>query len=355
MKRLGDIYEETFSIPNLVAADNRARKGKSGQDGVRRHDKQRGCNIIMLHNVLMERAYSTSTYTHFVKNDPKPRKISALPFYPDRIVQHAAMIPLAPMFVSTFTRDTYSCIPGRGIHACSYGIRAALKDIAGTRYCLKLDIRQFYPSIDHDILKVLLRRKIKDGDMLRLLDEIIDSAPGVPIGNYLSQYFANFYLSYFDHWLKEGMGVRYYFRYADDMIVLAPDKNYLHRLFIAIEWYLGAVLKLIVKNDHRVFPVWLGIDMVGYVHFHTHVLLRPSIKKSFARAMAKRPNRKSVDSYSGWAKHADTINLLNKILKPYEEIQRARHQIENPERRKNGQEINFREENKNIGLSCGGK
>lgn len=343
MKRLGNIYEETFSIPNLIAADNRARKRKSRQKGVRIHDQRRGCNIIALHNVLMERAYVTSTYKHFILHDPKERKISALPFYPDRIVHHAVMAPLGPLFVSAFTRDTYSCIPGRGIHACSSAIRKALKDVEGTQYCLKLDIQKFYPSIGHDLLKALLRRKIKDQDLLNLLDEIIDSAPGVPIGNYLSQYFANFYLAYFDHWLKETMGIKYYFRYADDMVILAADKNYLHRLFIGIEWYLGNELRLTVKNDHRVFPVRMGVDVVGYKHFHTHVLLRKSIKKSFARVMAKRPNRASLASYMGWAKHANTKNLLTKLLKTYDQFQRPRDKVENPERAENNQRRDFRQ------------
>jgi RNA-directed DNA polymerase len=84
-----------------------------------------------------------------------------------------------------------------------------------------LDIKKFYPNIDHQILKQLLRRKFKDEDLLWLLDEIIDSAPGLPIGNYLSQYFANFYLTYFDHWIKEVKGVEYYFRYADDLVILS--------------------------------------------------------------------------------------------------------------------------------------
>src|SRR6185436_15260850 len=107
----------------------------------------------------------------------------------------------------------------------SFALREALKDVPSTKYCLKLDIKKFYPSVDHDILKQLLRRKFKDPDLLWLLDEIIDSADGLPIGNYLSQYFANFYLTYFDHWLKEEERIGPYFRYADDLVFLSPDKE----------------------------------------------------------------------------------------------------------------------------------
>lgn len=115
------------------------------------------------------------------------------------------------------------------MHSLLKKLRADLAaDPEGTAYCLKLDIRKFYPTIDHWILKTVVRRKIKDPEVLWLLDEIIDSAEGVPIGNYIFQYLANLYLSELDHLLKEVAGVRYYYRYADDMVLLAGDKPTLH-------------------------------------------------------------------------------------------------------------------------------
>ena len=126
---------------------------------------------------------------------------------------------MEPIWVSLFTEDTYSCIKNRGIHKAAAKVKKALKeDPEHTTYCLKMDVVKFYPSIEHDVLKMILRKKIKDQDLLWLLDLIIDSADGVPIGNYLSQYFANIVLAYFDHWLKEVKGVKYYFWYADDMV-----------------------------------------------------------------------------------------------------------------------------------------
>ena len=141
-----------------------------------------------------------------------------------------------------------------GIHAAAKAVELALKDVAGTQYCLKLDVKKFYPSVDHDVLKKFLRRKFKDADLLWLLDEIIDSAPGLPIGNYLSQYFANFYLAYFDHWIKETKRVKYYFRYADDMVILASNKSDLHKLLFEMRQYLLG-LKLDIKDNYQVFPV----------------------------------------------------------------------------------------------------
>jgi hypothetical protein len=178
---------------------------------------------------------------------------------------------------------------------------------------------KFYPSIDHDILKQLLRRKLKDNDLLWLLDEIIDSSIGLPIGNYLSQHLANFYLTYFDHWVKEQKQVKNYMRYADDIVILSSSKPYLHQLLFDIKQYLQTNLKLQVKGNYQIFPVASrGIDFVGYSTYHTHTRLRKSIKQSFAREVAKNKNSTSIPSYTGWAKHCNSNQLLKKLL--YEKV-----------------------------------
>lgn len=315
MKRIGNLYQQICSIENLQLADLIARKGKKDQPGIILHDKNRDGNIMTIHETLRNKTYRTSEYTTFTIFEPKERIIFRLPYYPDRIVHHAVMNILETIFVSTFTADTYSCIKGRGIHAAANGVKKVLQDIPGTQFCLKLDIRKFYPSVDHDVLKQLLRRKIKDKDLLFLLDGIIDSADGLPIGNYLSQYFANFYLTYFDHWIKEVMHVKYYFRYADDLVILSDDKPYLHKLLSEIRIYLQDNLKLTVKDNYQVFPVdSRGIDFVGYVFFHTHTRLRKNIKKNFARMIFNNRNPQSIASYRGWAVHCDSKHLLKKLL-----------------------------------------
>jgi RNA-directed DNA polymerase len=314
MKRTGNLYQKIYSIENLQLADSIARKGKLKQPGVISFDKNRDGNICRLHEMLRDKTYKTSKYTTFTIFEPKERLIYRLPYFPDRITHHAVMNILEPIFVSTFTADTYSCIKGKGIHAAANAVKKALKDTDNTQYCLKLDIKKFYPSICHDILKNLLRRKFKDHDLLWLLDEIIDSTGGLPIGNYLSQYFANFYLSYFDHWIKEDIRVKYYFRYADDLVILSGDKLYLHQMLSEIRAYLHDNLKLVVKGNYQVFPVDArGIDFVGYVFRHTHVLLRKSIKQNFARMLAKNRNVQSIASYNGWAMHCNSKNLLKKL------------------------------------------
>jgi RNA-directed DNA polymerase len=317
MKRINNLYPEICSIANLELADKIARRGKGLQEGVIRHIKNEHQNIWKLHLMLVTKTFKTSQYTSFEIRDPKVRTVYSLPYFPDRIAHHAIMNVLEPVFVSTFTKDTYSCIKDRGIHAAANNVKQALRnDVPGTQFCLKLDIKKFYPSIDHQVLKNLLRRKIKDQDLLWLLDEIIESVPsGVPIGNYLSQYFANFYLSYFDHWIKEEKGVKHYFRYADDLVILSESKAALHKLLWEITEYLQVNLKLKVKGNYQVFPVAeRGIDFVGYVFFHTHTLLRKSIKQNFARMLKGRCNNASIAAYNGWLVHANTKNLRRKLI-----------------------------------------
>lgn len=314
MKRIGNIYASITTLSNLQTADEKAQKGKAWQYGVQLHNLNKESNLLVLKDLLESRTYKTSMYDIFKVHEPKERTVYRLPYFPDRIAHHAIMNILEPIFVATFTADTYSCIKKRGIHALLRNLQTDLKDVAGTRYCLKLDIKKFYPSIDHDVLKLLLRRKFKDKDLLWLLDEIIDSAPGLPIGNYLSQYLANFYLSYFDHWIKEQKGVAYYYRYADDIVILGSDKEPLHQLLTDIKMYLHS-LKIDVKDNHQVFPVHArGIDFVGYVFYHTHIRLRKQIKKNFARKLSKDPTHPGIASYMGWLSHCNGRHLTKKLL-----------------------------------------
>lgn len=324
MKRIGNLYSSIYTTDNLLLADKNASKGKKHQAGVKSHLLNREDNINQLQQIFINKAYNTSLYKTFTLREPKEREIYCLPYFPDRIAHHAIMNIIKPVFNSVFTADSYASIEGKGTHAASYALRKALNDVPGTIYCLKLDIKKFYPSINHDILKSLLRKKFKDADLLPLLNGIIDSADGVPIGNYLSQYFANFYLTGFDHWLKEQKKVPYYFRYKDDMVLLSDSKEKLHQLLADIKAYLNSNLKLIVKSNYQIFPVAArGIDFVGYVHFHTHILLRKTIKKAFARKIAKGAGWQTVAAYKGWANHCNSTKLLTKLL--YVQIQRPKN------------------------------
>lgn len=329
MKRIGNLYDKVCMMDNLILAYNKALKGKSQQYGVKMFEKDVEKNLIELQKELISLTYKTSEYSIFTIYDPKEREIFRLPFR-DRIVHHAIMNILEPIWTSIFITHSYSCIKGRGIHGALKHLKRDLKNYENTAYCLKLDIRKFYPSIKHDILKSIIRKKIKDNKLIYILDGIIDSAPGVPIGNYLSQFFANLYLSYFDHWMKEEIKVKHYYRYADDIVILAGDKPHLHDLFIQMKQYLSENLKLEIKKNYQVFPVEKrGIDFVGYVFFHEHILMRKTIKKRLCRKVAKLNKRnlptKEFKQYIspniGWAKHCNSRNLLKTIIKD-EEVRR---------------------------------
>jgi len=327
MKRINDLFDKVVTKDNLMLAYQKARKGKSGQYGVKIFEKNVERNINHLYDELISGIYKTSEYSIFKIYEPKEREIFRLPFR-DRVVHHAIMNILEPVWVSVFISHSYACIKGKGIHAVLKDLKCDLTDIENTTFCLKLDIKKFYPNIDHEILKCIIRKKIKDKRILKLLDEIIESAPGVPIGNYLSQFFANLYLSYFDHYMKEIKKVKYYYRYADDVVILAADKPYLHDLLVDIDDYLTNQLNLKLKRNYQVFPVSArGIDFVGYIFRHTHILMRKSIKVRFCRKAAKL-NKKELDPkqykmliapHIGWAKHCDSKHLQKKILK-HEEI-----------------------------------
>lgn len=329
MKRYNNLFDKIVSLDNLYEADKRARRQKSHRPEVMLFDKNKDNLLLDLQRKLINGEYETSEYYVFKIYEPKEKEIFKLPYYPDRIVHHAIMNIMEPIWVSAFVKGTYSCIRKRGIHKALKDVKFALKDEINTQYCLKLDIRKFYPSIDHDILKTIIRKKIKDKRLLSLLDEIIESAQGVPIGNYLSQFFANLYLTYLDHWIKEQKKVRYYFRYADDIVILGRDKQELRDLFYNIQDYLNNKLKLNFKDNWQIFKVdSRGIDFVGYRIFHTHTLLRKHIKKNFCKKINKLNKKQNLDkdtykqkicSYIGWIKYCNGRNLLNKMSK-YKEL-----------------------------------
>lgn len=322
MKRYNNLFDKIVSLDNLYLADKKARRKKSNRKDIQEFDKDKDRLLKELQQLLIDEKYVTSAYETFIIHEPKERVIFKLPYYPDRIVHHAIMNVLEPIWVSIFIKNTYSCIKHRGIHSALHDVQAALKDRDNTTYCLKLDIKKFYPSIDHKILKSIVRKKIKDAKLLRLLDSIIDSTDGVPIGNYLSQFFANLVLAYFDHWLKEVKRVKYYFRYADDIVILHSDKKYLWQLFKEIKEYLTE-LKLDIKDNYQVFKVDdRSISFVGYCIYHDYTLVRKNIKRNMCRKAARllrkhlsyTEYKQQMCSHIGWLKHCNGINLLKKIL-----------------------------------------
>lgn len=326
MKRYGNLYHKIYNLENIKLAHKNAKKGKSHYLEVKMVDTDPEKYFMKIHNMLKNKIFYNSKYEVFMRKDRgKEREIFKLPYFPDRIIHHCIMNILEPMWMKTLITDTYSSLKNRGIHKGVRRIKKALKDRGNTKYCLKMDVRKFYPSVDHGILKQIIRRKIKDKNLLQLLDIIIDSAKGVPIGNYLSQYFGNLYLSVFDHWLKEQKHCRYTFRYCDDIVILHSDKAYLSQLRKEISDYLDVNLNLVLKNNWQIFPVEKrGIDFLGYRFFHEYTLLRKNTAARFKQKV-KHIKKKhctltpinilsSVMSYCGWMKYADCHRLQKKYI-----------------------------------------
>lgn len=321
MKRIGNLYEKIYDIENLRLAHKQARRGKSFYTEVKLIDENEDEYLYRLQDMLIHKTYHTSKYEVFEKKEGKKiRKIYKLPYFPDRICQWAIIQVIEPYLMRTLTDDTYSALPGRGVERARRKMVRALKtDPENTVWCLKIDISKYYPNVNIEKLKLKYRRLFKDNDLLWLLDEILDSNPdtGVPIGNYISQYSGNIYLSDFDHRVKEVYHIKHYFRYMDDMVFLSSSKEELQNLIKEITKYLADEYDLKVKDSWSLFRVEdRGIDFVGYVFRHDSIRLRKSIAHSIKKTSSKirwRVNNDmelnrhlyfSFNSLKGWLKHS---------------------------------------------------
>ena len=315
MKRKGNLYKEICSVENLELAERNARKGKTNKRSVLEFNAEREANLADLKKRLESRTFRTSEYRSFTVYEPKKRAIDALP-HQDNVVDHAIIQVLGPIWRSTLTADTYACIKRRGLHQANRKIRHAFTtDPEGMRYCLSTDIHKFYASIDHSALKSIVRRKIKCEETLWLIDEIIDSHPGVPIGRYISPYFANLYLSRWDHTVKERLKVRHYYRYNDNMLYFSDNKEDLHHVIESMRAEMSA-LKLEINPNWQIFPTAKrGVDFCGYVFYPTHTRLRKSIKKRIFRR--KEMSEQTLAAYNGWLQWCDSVNLRRKIEQKY--------------------------------------
>ena len=305
MKRVGNVYDKIYDIDNIREAHRNARKRKTHYKEVKEVDADVDKYCYEIQAMLRDKTFVNGQYEVFKKIEKgKEREIYKLPYFPDRIVHHAIMQVLEPIWKKTLIADTYQSIKGRGIHKAKNKIQPLLRKYK-IQYALKMDIKKFYPSIDNEILKQILRKKLKCKDTLWLLDTIVDSTQGVPIGNYLSQYFGNLYLTYVDHEVKEKLGVRYYFRYCDDIVVLGNSKERLHSIRVDVTNRV-AKLKLMLKGNYQVQRIDdRGLDFLGYRMFHRYTLLRTRI----ANGLKSADRIESLASYNGWVVSSSGYNL----------------------------------------------
>lgn len=366
-----DLFNSICSMDNLYRAYQNAKSGKGWYKEVKQIEKRPFYYLAGLQYMLKNHLFKTSDYEIFILNEgKKKRDVYKLPFFPDRIAQWAILQVIEPFLVANMTADTYSAIPGKGIQPIVNDLRGyyktkrvdgkkksvwvpsiLLSDEENTRYCYKIDLHHYYQSINHEVLKQKFRKVFKDPELLWLLDEIADSIntateedlielslsgeievdpnTGIPIGNYMSQYSGNFYLSSFDHWVKEELHVKHYYRYMDDVVIFASSKEELHEIHRKVMAYTRDYLHLNIKGNYQIFPTKVrGVDFVGYRFFGEYTLLRKSTAINFKRKM--RACRKkmennipptysewcSFNSYKGWLGNCDSYRLSKKYIEP---------------------------------------
>lgn len=325
------LFDKITDFENLFAAYVKARRCKRYHQEVLRFSSRLEDELIAIQDKLIGGTYRTGSYYRFVIYEPKRREIAALPFR-DRVVHHALCNVIEPLFERKFVHDSYGCRIRKGTHAGSERLIEFLRRAQrawGKVYCLKGDIEKFFPSVDHDALKDMIRRTIRCRWTLHLIDGIIDSTPdprGMPIGNLTSQLFANVYLNELDHFVKEKLCVRFYVRYMDDFILIHPAKERLHVWRESIAMFLHESLRLNLNSKTSVFPISRGVDFLGYRTWPTHRLLRKRSVVSMRRklkALAERYGTGEVSldtiqpiiaSWLGHAKHAESYNVRKKLL-----------------------------------------
>lgn len=337
-KTYNGLYPSIYSFESLHAAYLRARRGKRTRAEVQRFELDLEGNLIQLQNELIWGTYRTGKYRQFTVQEPKERIVAALPFR-DRVVQHSLVEVIDPIWERRFIAESYACRVGRGTHKGADRTQVMLRKVKrehGAVLVLKADIAKFFYSIDHGILKTLVRRRIACKNTLVLIDAIIDSTVkegihvGIPIGNLTSQLFANVYLHELDEFVKHGLREKQYCRYMDDFIIVHHDKAHLQQARVQIEQFLWDRLRLKTNAKTQVFPVGVfhgrALDFLGYRIWTTHRKLRKSSIQRITQTMKKLQRlyadgrvtlgrvRQSLISWLGHAQHAETHGLQAKLL-----------------------------------------
>ncbi len=339
MKRIGYIYEKIHDLENIKLAMFKASLGKRRQIRVKKILENPDYYARKLQQLLIDKTYKPSKPDIKTIKDganKKERTIYKPKFYPDQIIQWALMLQVEPIIMRGMYAYSCGSVPKRGTSLGQKMIRQWMdKDKKNTKYCLKMDIKKFYPSINNEVLKRAFRKKIKDKHCLWLIDTIIDAEEGLPIGYYTSQWFANFILEPLDHFIKENMGVKYYVRYVDDLVLLGPNKKKLRVIRKEVEKFLNS-LGLILKGNWQVFHLdKRDIDFLGFRFFRNKTILRKRnalrirrrIKKISKKSNISECDASAVISYWGWIKRSDSYNFYQKHVKPHISISKARKAV----------------------------
>jgi RNA-directed DNA polymerase len=280
-------------------------------------------NIFTLHKKLRSETYRHSNYTSFYIRDPKLRHIHKATVS-DRIIHHAIMRVIEPLFDRAFIFDSYSSRKNKGMHRAIKRFKKLAWKLSCNNtklvWVLKCDIKKFFDSIDHNILLTLIKKKINDEKMIKLIENIIRSfsdekGRGIPLGNLTSQLFSNIYLNELDQFVKQNLRASYYIRYADDFVILSRDKAYLQNLLVCIDKFLCEKLQLQLHKRKVSIRQWhKGIDFLGYVIFQYHIILRTKTKRRILKKVRNK-KRVMVEGKIGEDKFKQTLQSYFGILK----------------------------------------
>ena len=284
MKRSDNLFNQITDLGNLKSAYLKALKGKRHTPAAIIYGNRLDENLHNLKLMLENETYDHGTYRQFKIYDPKERLITAASFE-DRIIHHAIMNVLEPVFERQFVFHTYGCRKGKGTHKA---VEYAFKKAKQCEYFLKLDVRKYFYNVDHDVLKTMLRRIIKDKKCLRLIFSIIDSfgenSKQLPIGNLTSQFFANFYLSSMDHMVLEILKPHGYVRYMDDVIIFDESKKRLLEIYKALSDFVVNELFLTFKQP-VINKCANGIPFLGFLIRRNSIsILSKNWKRKLKRA-----------------------------------------------------------------------
>lgn len=337
MKRINHLYEQIYAFENLYEAYKQARKGKRFRNDVLRFTHNLEANLITIQNELIWKTYQVGRYREFFVHDPKKRLIMALPFK-DRVVQWAIYRILNPLLEKSYINNSYACRVGygslRAVRKIQYWMRKMHR--AGQEiYVLKMDVSKYFYRVDHDILARILHSKIKDRDLLWLLETIIRcehtefglgvddtgftgakvSSVGMPIGNLTSQMFANLYLNELDQYCKQDLGLKWYARYMDDVLVLSGSKAELRRAWSEIDAYLQCALRLRLNGKTCIRTITQGVEFCGFRIWPEKMRFKKKTALKMRRAVKgiikHRPASAlaSLRSYKGLAEHVSGDGL----------------------------------------------
>lgn len=360
MKRAGDLWPRVTSFENLLDAARKARKGKRFKASTLEFDHRMEEELVALRRELSSGEYRPGAYFTFEIFEPKRRLISAAP-YRDRVVHHALCNVIGPVFEKTFVADSFANRVGYGTHRALRRFTGLLRS---SRHILQCDVRKYFPSMDHEILKSLVRRKIKCPDTLRLADLIIDGSNeqepvqhlfpgdtlltalerrhGMPIGNLTSQLFANVYLNPFDHFVKERLGAGRYVRFVDDFAIFSDDRGELREMLGRVREYLAGLRLVLNTSKTRLERTASGADFLGFRVLPDRIRVRRSNLRRARRRLKEmvedyRAGRLGIsevtDRVRSWVahlEHGDTWRLRGRIFSSLVFTRAGRREVPTP-------------------------